>query len=95
MLSLSEASGSVGSEGNPQATENSGPAGAVLNACVPANGTMPEMDEQMGAVADGPGATPPNDENGGVASARTGKVANTDTTVFDSPIFSRFQLGRR
>ncbi len=67
----------------------------MLSAGDAEKGKVPETDEQMEAVANGPGATPPNDENDGVASVRTGKASNADTSAFDSPIFPRFQLGRR
>ncbi len=95
MTSLSDASSSVGTEGNLHVTGDPMPAGAGPSASVAAIGTEPAADMQAGVVADGTRATPPNGENDAAASARTGGAANTDTSMFDSPVFLQFQRGRR
>ncbi len=95
MTSLSEASSSVGMEGNPHVMGDPVPAGARPSAGVAANGTEPAADVQAGMVADGTRAMPPNGENNGAVSAGTEGVANTGTSMFDSPVFPQFQLGRR
>ncbi len=95
MTSLAEASSSVGTEGNPQETENPMPAGAGPSAGVAANGTEPAADVQKGVDADRMQATPPTEENDEAASAGTGGAAKTDTSMFNSPVFLQFPLCRR
>ncbi len=95
MMSLAEPSSSLGTEGNPQAMENPVPAGAGQNAGGAANGMELAADVQNGVVADRTQATPSTGENDEAASAGKEAVAKTDTSQFDSPVFSQFPLHRR
>ncbi len=95
MTSLAEASSSVGTEGNPQETENPVSACAGPSAGVAANGMEPAVDVQKGVVADGTKAMLPTGENDEAVSAGTEGAAKTDTSVFNSPVFPQFPPHRR
>ncbi len=95
MTSLAESSSSLGMEGNPQATENPVPAGTGPSVGGAANGMEPAADVQNGVIADRTQATPPTGDNDEAASAGKEAAANTDTSQFDSPIFSQFPPRRR
>ncbi len=95
MTSLAEASSSFGTEGNPQATENPVPAGAGPSVGGAANGMEPAADVQNGVIADRTQAMPPNGDDDEAASAAKEAAAKTDTSQFDSPVFSQFPLRRR
>ncbi len=92
MTSLAESSRSLGTEGNPQATENPVPAGTGQIVSVAANGMEPAADVQNGVIADRTQATPPNGDNDEAASAAKEAAAKTDTSQFDSPVFPHFPL---
>ncbi len=71
------------------------PAGAGPSVGVAANGTEPAADVQKGVVADRTQATPPTGDNDEAASAGKEAAAKTDTSQFDSPVFSQFPPRRR
>ncbi len=94
MASLVEPSCSLGTAGNPNATENPVPAGAGQNVGVAANGPESAADAQNGAIADRTQAMLPNGDDD-AANAERKAAANIDPFQSDSPVFSQFLPRRR
>ncbi len=92
MASLSEVSGSLGTEGNLQTAKDPVPAGAELCAGVAANETEPGTSVQTGEARSGTEVTLPSNEKDRAMSTGVERAANNDTLLLGSPVWPRYSV---